>query len=294
MIYYYLSKIHRFLEKSQKLNKKTIAIGNFSFGGTGKTPFVIFLSNYLKHYYKIVILSRGYKRKDKNIQIIRDNNINVEIVGDEPYLIHLKTGLKVIVYKNRLLASNLAIELYNPDILIYDDALQYWKINFDYKILLLDYRYLKGWKVFPFGLFREPISEIKRIDFVIVNFKFEEPFEIFEFMGKPASFITYKVVNRPDFKDVVGFCGVADSKSFYNLLKKFYNVIYFKSFSDHHYYNEKELKLLKSFKLPIITTLKDYVKIQNKEGIYYLDIEVEMKDFNRFIDFLGFPLCFKI
>ena len=209
-------------------------------------------------------------------------------------MIHLKTGLKVIVYKNRLLASNLAIELYNPDILIYDDALQYWKINFDYKILLLDYRYLKGWKVFPFGLFREPISEIKRIDFVIVNFKFEEPFEIFEFMGKPASFITYKVVNRPDFKDVVGFCGVADSKSFYNLLKKFYNVIYFKSFSDHHYYNEKELKLLKSFKLPIITTLKDYVKIQNKEGIYYLDIEVEMKDFNRFIDFLGFPLCFKI
>lgn len=294
MIYYYLSKIHRFLKKSQKLNKKTIAIGNFSFGGTGKTPFVIFLSNYLKHYYKIVILSRGYKRKDKNIQIIRDNNINVEIVGDEPYLIHLKTGLKVIVYKNRLLASNLAIELYNPDILIYDDALQYWKINFDYKILLLDYRYLKGWKVFPFGLFREPISEIKRIDFVIVNFKFEEPFEIFEFMGKPASFITYKVVNRPDFKDVVGFCGVADSKSFYNLLKKFYNVIYFKSFSDHHYYNEKELKLLKSFKLPIITTLKDYVKIQNKEGIYYLDIEVEMKDFNRFIDFLGFPLYFKI
>jgi len=287
LIYYYLSKIHRFFTGPQKLNKKTIAIGNFSFGGSGKTPFVIFLSNHLKHFYKIVILSRGYKRKDKNIQIIRDISIDTQVVGDEPYLIHLKTGLKVIVYKNRLLASNLAIELYNPDILIYDDALQYWKINFDYKILLLDYKHLKGWNVFPFGLFREPISEIKRIDFVIINFKFEEPFEIFEFMGKPASFITYKVVNKPDFKDVVGFCGIADSKSFYNLLKKFYNVIYFKSFADHHYYNEKDLKILRSFKLPIITTLKDYVKIQNKEGIYYLDIEVEMKDFNRFIDFLG-------
>ncbi len=213
-----------------------------------------------------------------------DDNIDVERVGEEPYIIYLKTGLKVFVYKNRYLASKIAINLFNPDILIYDDALQYWKIDFDKRILLLDYRHLKGWNVFPFDKFREPINEIKRVDFVIVNFKFDEPFEIIEFMGKPASYIKYKILNKFDFKDVVAFCGIADSLSFKNILEKFYNVVYFKTFKDHHYYSDRDLYSLRKFKLPIITTLKDYVKIKDRDGIFYLDIDIEMNDFKRLYD----------
>lgn len=286
MIYYYLSKIHRKLVKPEKLNKKTIAIGNFSFGGSGKTPFTIYLANKLKEKFNVIILSRGYKRKNKDIQLIKDGNIDVKKVGEEPYIIHLKTGLKVFVYKDRFLASKIAIELFNPDILIYDDALQYWKIDFDKRILLIDYKNLRGWNVFPFGKFREPIEEIKRVDFVIVNFKFSEPFEIFEFMGKPATFINYKVLNKFDFKDVVAFCGIADSSSFKNILNKFYNVVYFKAFPDHYYYTQKDLEKLKKFKLPIITTLKDYVKIQDKEGLFYLDIDIQVHNFKRLYDII--------
>ncbi|MEO0203185.1 MAG: tetraacyldisaccharide 4'-kinase [candidate division WOR-3 bacterium] len=286
MIYYYLSRIHRILVKSETLSKKTIAIGNFSFGGAGKTPFTIFLANKLKEKFKVIILSRGYKRKDKDIQLVRDKDIYVEKVGEEPYIIHLKTGLKVFVYKNRLLASKIAIDLYNPDILIYDDALQYWKINFDKKILILNHRDLRGWRVFPFGKFREPIEEIKRVDIVVINFKFEEPFEIIEFMNKPAFCMKYKILNKFDFKDVVAFCGIADSLSFKSILEKFYNVVYFKSFPDHHYYKEKDLEGLRKLKLPIITTLKDYVKVQNKENVFYLDIDIEVKDFKRLYDII--------
>lgn len=286
MIYYYISKIHRALIKPEKLNAKTIAIGNFSFGGTGKTPFTIFLANYLKQKYNVVILSRGYKRKNKDIQLIRDKNIDVSLVGDEPYLMHLKTGLKVFVYKDRFLASKIAIELFKPHILLFDDALQYWKIEFDRKILIINHNELRGWRVFPFGKYREPISEIKRVDFVIVNFKFSEIFEISEFYGKPATYMRYKIVNPYNFKDVVAFCGIADSRSFKDIVSKAFNLVYFKEFPDHHYYKENELKPLRKFNLPIITTLKDFVKIENRENIYYLDIDLEVHDYQKILSML--------
>ncbi|HIB61181.1 MAG TPA: tetraacyldisaccharide 4'-kinase, partial [Candidatus Marinimicrobia bacterium] len=48
---------------SRKLPCKVVSIGNLSVGGTGKTPFVLFLANTLKAKgLNVVVLSRGYKR----------------------------------------------------------------------------------------------------------------------------------------------------------------------------------------------------------------------------------------
>ena len=74
-----------------------ISIGYIVVGGTGKTPMVIFLADKLQNYYsKIVILSRGYKRKSKGFVIVKDYNSiiskDVKFTGDEPLLIAQTTN----------------------------------------------------------------------------------------------------------------------------------------------------------------------------------------------------------
>lgn len=290
MIYYYISKAHRKLFKPQKLDVKNICVGNFSFGGTGKTPFTIYLANKFKEKFnsEIVIVSSGYKRKFKDIEIVGNAKVDVERVGDEPYLIYLKTLLKVVVYEDRLLASKIALELFNPQLIIYDDALQYWKIDYDYRIGLVDYYDIKNWRVFPFGLYREPLKEIKRIDLVVLNFKFKDFEDIRDFAGKPTLLVAYKPLGffsrykfnkLYDFREVVAFCGIADSRSFIETLKSLgLKVIYFKKFPDHHFYKDYDLKKFYDFRLPIITTLKDWVKLKDKDNIYYFDFEVISND----------------
>ena len=52
------------LLKTNQLPCNVISIGNISFGGTGKTPTVLYLCKMLQENKKkdIAILSRGYKR----------------------------------------------------------------------------------------------------------------------------------------------------------------------------------------------------------------------------------------
>ena len=51
--------------KSCKFEIPIIAVGNLSVGGTGKSPQIEYLIRLLSNKYKVVTLSRGYKRKSK-------------------------------------------------------------------------------------------------------------------------------------------------------------------------------------------------------------------------------------
>ena len=72
-------------------NCRIISIGNITVGGTGKTPAVEFLTNYLiEKGKKVAILSRGYRRESKGTVLVTDGrDISVESVcsGDEPYVL---------------------------------------------------------------------------------------------------------------------------------------------------------------------------------------------------------------
>ena len=58
--------------KSTCYDIPVVSIGNITVGGTGKTPHTEYLIRLLQKSYKIAVVSRGYKRKTKNLIIATD------------------------------------------------------------------------------------------------------------------------------------------------------------------------------------------------------------------------------
>ncbi|MFQ6002931.1 MAG: tetraacyldisaccharide 4'-kinase, partial [Candidatus Zixiibacteriota bacterium] len=96
-VFYWLGYHFRFLlyqsgmVKPKKLRAKVISVGNITLGGTGKTPLVIYLVQKLKERkLKVAILTRGYKRRKKDLIVLggeNKNRIHWTEVGDEPFLL---------------------------------------------------------------------------------------------------------------------------------------------------------------------------------------------------------------
>jgi len=76
--------------KIQKFPFPVISVGNLTMGGSGKTPFTIFLAEALmKDYPRIAVVSRGYGRKSRGLQLVSDGKnvlLPADLAGDEPRL----------------------------------------------------------------------------------------------------------------------------------------------------------------------------------------------------------------
>jgi len=56
----------------RRLPRPVISVGNLSLGGTGKTPFTLYLIEQLRAQgYKVGYLSRGYKRQTQGPQEVQ-------------------------------------------------------------------------------------------------------------------------------------------------------------------------------------------------------------------------------
>src|SRR3989338_50808 len=107
MLWDWLHRIRRsFYEygvfKKEYFKVPVLSVGNLSFGGTGKTPLIIWLVQYLNSLdKKCLVLSRGYKgQKEKSMGIIKGGQrfrSNPLEFGDEPLLIARKMNLGAVV-----------------------------------------------------------------------------------------------------------------------------------------------------------------------------------------------------
>src|SRR5580698_521768 len=75
-----------------------IVVGNISVGGTGKTPFVIWLAAELTRLgYKVGIVSRGYGGAKHGGALLVTPDSDPAVTGDEAVLLAKRTGVPVAV-----------------------------------------------------------------------------------------------------------------------------------------------------------------------------------------------------
>src|SRR6266487_3497136 len=191
-------KIHRWLISVRILRDSTlgvqvIAIGNLTWGGTGKTPVVEKFASALRDQGRsVAILSRGYRSKPQPLhqwltnkilfredatppRIVSDGKsllLDSETAGDEPYM--LASNLKdviVLVDKDRVKSGRYAIEKFGCDTLLLDDGFQYWKLRGRrMDVVLIDYQQPFGNEhLLPRGTLREPPSHLARASTIFIT-----------------------------------------------------------------------------------------------------------------------------
>src|SRR5277367_7025322 len=87
----------RGIARSHRLSGPVVSVGNLSVGGSGKTPFVMLLGEFLKaRAVKFDILSRGYGRRTRGVARVDPAGLAHDF-GDEPLLLARRLGVPVIV-----------------------------------------------------------------------------------------------------------------------------------------------------------------------------------------------------
>ena len=148
-----------------------IVAGNISVGGTGKTPFVIWLAGELTRLgYKAGIVSRGYGGEMRREPVLATPDSEPAAAGDEAVLLARRTGLPVAVCRDRAAAANLLCSRYAIDVILSDDGLQHYRLPRDLEIALLDGErgMGNGW-LLPAGPLRETEQRLNEVDLTVIK-----------------------------------------------------------------------------------------------------------------------------
>ena len=130
------------LKKQHAFSPFVISIGNLSFGGTGKTPMVEYVSSFLSSIkVNHSIVSRGYMRAGKGEILVSDKTAILSSCsesGDEPFLLaHSLPGVPVVV-GSKLKTIPYAAHQFASDLVIIDDGFQSLSVVRDLDIVLID------------------------------------------------------------------------------------------------------------------------------------------------------------
>ncbi len=152
-------RIDRALTRRRVLPRPVVSVGNISLGGTGKTPFVIYLARRLAaEGLRPAVLTRGYRSDGGRC--------------DEPRVIaRALPGTRVLVDRDRRRAAAAALEeSAPPDVFVLDDGFQHWALGRDADLVLIDaLRPFGTGKVFPAGTLREDVEALARADAVVIT-----------------------------------------------------------------------------------------------------------------------------
>lgn len=172
-----------------------ISVGNLSVGGTGKTPFVIYLVERLRTlieeryadcshekvkrggnipFPRPCIVTRGYKGNAKGTTVVSNGKrilVTAMTGGDEPVMMaESLPGVPVIVDRNRVRGADAGIKDFKAGMILLDDGFQHRQIVRDLDIVLLDGKDPLGNRMtLPAGFLREPVSTLSRADIVVLS-----------------------------------------------------------------------------------------------------------------------------
>jgi tetraacyldisaccharide 4'-kinase len=153
----------------ERIAAPVISVGNLTVGGTGKTPFVVWLAKWFRaRHCAVSLISRGYGQKASVAASARRgqpalNDEALEIADLLPDVPHRQDP-------DRVAAARAELTDGRPRVLILDDAFQHRRIARDLDLVLLDALEPFGYgHLLPRGLLREPIESLQRAQVVALS-----------------------------------------------------------------------------------------------------------------------------
>ena len=273
--------------KTYIIPKKSICIGNLSVGGTGKTPHVSYLADFLSETSETAILSRGYGRKTTGFLWVKPNSKASE-VGDEPlfYATQFQEKVHVAVCEKRVDGVRKIQETFpKNELIILDDAFQHRAVKAGLNILITDFNkpFFTDF-LMPVGTLREIRAGKNRADIIIVSktpnnctesaknqitqsLKFKPEFVFFSHISY-APMIPFGT-EIENIKKVILVTGIANPKPLLEHISKQYDVEEIR-FGDHHTFSSADiLRIHQKFdtfaheETIILTTEKDYMRLKD-------------------------------
>jgi tetraacyldisaccharide 4'-kinase len=159
----------------KRLSCPVVSVGNLSVGGTGKTPVVAAIAQWLvERGEKPAVLSRGYRRASPRdgVVVVSDGGrilAGVHESGDEPLMLaRAVPGAAVCVSADRHLAGVLAERALGCTVHVLDDGFQHVNLARDLDVLVTTLGEIPGGRVLPFGRLREPMDAAAHAHVLVV------------------------------------------------------------------------------------------------------------------------------
>lgn len=294
---------------SRKAAIPVLSVGNLLMGGSGKTPFTIYLAELLvKLGFRPAIVSRGYRGSNREkFLVVGDGRsgeplVGPSISGDEPFLIAKRLPkIPALVGRTRIHAVEAAKKLFGCNVVVLDDGFQRLQLERDLDIVLLN-----GTEdhMFPLGRLREPISALTRADIVVLvgsasmpgsAARYAHDVPIFRCGSVPLEL--RKGLGAGESSDpsdyagqaVVLVCGIANPERFRQTAESLqWRVLDHLVYPDHYVFSDAELTtiLRQRSGAPIVTTEKDWVKLpewfRKSDRVMALRIGVVMEEEEAF------------
>jgi tetraacyldisaccharide 4'-kinase len=277
------------LLRVRRVTVPVVSVGNLRVGGTGKTPFVIWLVERLKSRgFRVAVVSRGYgadpsptlicSRADaeripsglvSRRIIVEDAQEAALDAADEALLVAMRTGVCVATGSDRYAACAIAEKACAPDVIVLDDGFQHRRLGRDVDVVLLgpDDR---AARLLPAGPLRERASALGRADVVIesagssARFRMKRtPAGIVRTVRRDAAIDSVELLRGAT---VTAVSAVASNESFFSMLRSLgANLEQSYAFPDHHRYSVADWTRIAGGPEAsrwVVTTEKDLVKLE--------------------------------
>lgn len=281
------------LRRRARMPVPVVSIGNLTVGGTGKTPVAERVARHFQQDGKrVVVLNRGYRGASEDAEAVvsdLDGHILLSAAeaGDEANLLARSLpGIPVVVGKDRRRSARIALEKFAPQVLLLDDALQYWQLYRNLDIVLVDsLRPFDNGYPLPRGLLREPKQNIRRAGIIVVTRSErigpEERIDLAQKLAQlapdvPVFFARHRAgewrpVNRLaegiEPSACLAVCAIAQPESFFHSVREAgIEIAGSLAFADHARYGLSEKaeiagKIKECGAKCVVTTAKDAVKL---------------------------------
>ena len=260
-----------------------VIVGNLTVGGTGKTPLVVHLVEQMRaRGFNPGVISRGYSGESSSYPLTVTRDTPVEQSGDEPALIVRRTNVPMAVGPDRRASIEMLLNSYDIDLIISDDGLQHLALHRDVEICMIDdTSEQKNDNLLPAGPYREPLSRLMSVDFIVRHGgevgNAENQFSMHLEPSKPRAVSPENTAEFPNGSHIQAIAGIGNPQRFFDTCNALGLSITAHSFADHHHFSVDDITFSDE---PVLMTEKDAVKC-NKFATnhhWYLPVNAVLSD----------------